>query len=237
MTPHSYRDNGWFTSEHHKYFFGKRRYSAVICWELIPSPWPLFISALQTLQDEAKLWKFKAALWTCSRCVSQKLIIRWSKNLIRLGLKMVHTRLYICFTETFRTRIFPIWVRSPIALWPDRNRRFVNPTQPVVHPGGCCRIRTLQTSWNANSLRILLQKELTLNFWNTFMTLNSLDRFYPLLLFLRGGSRYPVHYVVALHHSAIGFSFTRFDYLTFMTGVVELEAVLKGRNPEIHFKN
>lgn len=42
--------------------------------------------------------------------------------------------------------------------------------------------------------------------------------------------------MVAFHHSTVSFSFTRFDYLTFMTGVVELKAVLEGRNEIINLK-
>lgn len=54
-----------------------------------------------------------------------------------------------------------------------------------------------------------------------------LDGFDPLFFLLRGGGRYPVHYVVSLDDASIRLRFAGLDYLTFMVGVVELKAVLK----------
>lgn len=56
-----------------------------------------------------------------------------------------------------------------------------------------------------------------------------LDGFDPLLLLLRRGGRYPVHYVVALDDSPVRLRLAGLDHLTFVVGVVELEAVLRER--------
>ena len=60
-----------------------------------------------------------------------------------------------------------------------------------------------------------------------------LDGFDPLLLLLRRGSRYPVHYMVALNDSPVRLRLAGLDHLTFVVGVVELEAVLKERRDRI----
>lgn len=52
------------------------------------------------------------------------------------------------------------------------------------------------------------------------------DGLHPLLLLLGAGRRDPVHHVVALHHSAVGFRFAGFDDLPFVARVIELKAVL-----------
>lgn len=56
-----------------------------------------------------------------------------------------------------------------------------------------------------------------------------LDGFDPLLLLLRRGGRYPVHYVVALYDAPVRLCLAGLDHLTFVAGVVELEAVLGRR--------
>lgn len=57
----------------------------------------------------------------------------------------------------------------------------------------------------------------------------SLDGLHPLLLLFRAGGRDPVHNMVPLHHTAICLCLARFDDLPFMTGVVQLKAVLVER--------
>ncbi len=58
-----------------------------------------------------------------------------------------------------------------------------------------------------------------------------LDGFDPLLLLLWRGGWYPVHNVVALDDPPVRLCLAGLDYLTFVVGVVELEAVL-GRHQE-----
>lgn len=53
-----------------------------------------------------------------------------------------------------------------------------------------------------------------------------LYRLNPLLFLLWCGGRYPVDHMVSFHHPAISLRLTRFDHLTLVAGVVELEAVL-----------
>lgn len=163
-------------------------------------------------------------------------VIKQSKNRIKSGLRMVHERLYVCLKYSIslkkKKNIFLIWVRTCYILrtWqPD-------PSTP--------KILTLIPEHIAKSeffkqvkMQVLFvsysEKELTLHFWKIFKTLNSLDRLNPLFFFFWGGSRYPIHYMVAFHHSAISFGFTGFNHLAFMTGVIELKAVLEGRNGNI----
>lgn len=54
-----------------------------------------------------------------------------------------------------------------------------------------------------------------------------LDGFDPLLLLLRRGGWYPVNHMVAFDDAAVRLRFAGFDHLTFVIGVVELEAILR----------
>lgn len=64
-----------------------------------------------------------------------------------------------------------------------------------------------------------------------------LDGFDPLLLLLRRGGRYPVHYVVALDDPPVRLGLAGLDHLTLVVGVVELKTVL-GRQPiDTHGEN
>lgn len=58
---------------------------------------------------------------------------------------------------------------------------------------------------------------------------HSLDGLHPLLLLLRAGGRDPVYNMVPLHHTAICLCLAGFDDLPFVTGVVQLKAVLTKR--------
>lgn len=69
---------------------------------------------------------------------------------------------------------------------------------------------------------------------STLTRLLLLDGFDPLLLLLRRGGRYPVHYVVALDHPPIRLGLAGLDHLTFVVGVVELEAVLRRQPSDVN---
>lgn len=58
---------------------------------------------------------------------------------------------------------------------------------------------------------------------------HSLDGLHPLLLLLRAGGRDTVHNMVPLHHTAIGLRLAGLDDLPFVTGVIQLKAVLTER--------
>lgn len=58
---------------------------------------------------------------------------------------------------------------------------------------------------------------------------HSLDGLHPLLLLLRARGGDPVYNMVPLHHTAICLCLAGFDDLPFVTGVVQLKAVLVER--------
>lgn len=160
-------------------------------------------------------------------------VTKQKNNSIKSGLGMVLKRLYICWKDSKQKKTFSSFQLEPAVVLRTRQPDSSTPNILTLIPEDIAESELFKQVKMQGLFISYSEKELTLHFWKIFKTLNSLDGLNPLFFFFWSGSRYSVHYVVAFHHSAISFSFTGFNHLAFMTGIIELKAVLKGRNGKI----